>query len=167
MTTSRYAKAARGDTTEDNGAPPRERGWRTPCHAFGCPEIGTISGSNVGPADMTDWLCRHHFGRPAHDWPEITRARRLALDAAPPAREPLDTLQRLPNGQVDVAFYREQLRGLRVSIGTAAPSKDWARRMRDREAAGVSLTEAQRQAWRTALGVRGGAELESEDANTA
>lgn len=48
-----------------------------PCNAFGCPELGSISHSNAGPAPHDSWFCRHHFGAPADRWPEITRRLRV------------------------------------------------------------------------------------------
>lgn len=62
-------------------AHPTER----PCNAHGCPEIGSISHSNAGPAPEDSWLCRHHFGEPATRWGEITRALRMGERAG---REP-------------------------------------------------------------------------------
>ena len=51
------------------------------CAAFGCPELGTITSSNVGPAGECQWFCRFHFGETFDRWPEITRERRLFWDA--------------------------------------------------------------------------------------
>ena len=56
--------------------------FNRPCNAFGCPELGTISHSNAGPAPQDSWFCRFHFGRPASEWPEITRHLRVAAEGA-------------------------------------------------------------------------------------
>ena len=53
---------------------------KRPCNAFGCPELGSISHSNAGPAPPDSWFCRWHFGETADRWPEITRQRRLARE---------------------------------------------------------------------------------------
>lgn len=42
----------------------------TKCTAYGCPMPGTSSSGTNG--SKHDWLCRHHFGRNAMEWPHIT-----------------------------------------------------------------------------------------------
>lgn len=68
----------KAETLPAVAAHPSER----PCNAFGCPEIGSISHSNAGPAPADSWFCRWHFGTKASQWPEITRQRRLERESA-------------------------------------------------------------------------------------
>lgn len=144
---SKYEKAARRDIEREDEEKPARLGL---CRAFGCPERGTISHSNVGPAGDSDWYCRFHFGVESHLWPEITRERMKAKDRGVKT-EPLPELEvrRTSTGAIDIEHYRRALRSF-AGVG-AVPSKDWAWRLKQREEGGESISEVQRSAWRVAL----------------
>lgn len=46
------------------------------CAAFDCPRAGTISttAASSGRGTEPTWLCGEHYGRPASEWPSITRS---------------------------------------------------------------------------------------------
>lgn len=52
---------------ERPGPAPEPARRRTICAANGCPMAGSM---NFGEG----WVCAHHYGEPAHEWPAITEA---------------------------------------------------------------------------------------------
>lgn len=119
-----------------------------PCAAFGCPELGSISHSNAGPAPAESWFCRWHVGAAATEWPEITRRRRLARDSEPPAD--VDPKRQVTAAEAEK--IRAQVRGSIRRFGRGpADALAWARKLRSREAAGDHLSDPQRDGWRKAL----------------
>lgn len=155
---SKYEKAARRDIERDDAS--EEKATRGLCRAFGCPERGTISPSCVGPAGDTEWYCRHHFGEPAHLWPEITRERMKAKSKGSSEQPAALEAKRTATGAIDVEHYRAQLRSFR-GVG-APPSKDWAWRLKQLEDDGKPISEVQRSAWRAALRVSASSEVSLE-----
>lgn len=119
------------------------------CTVFGCPESGTISPSNVGPAAEAQWFCRFHFGETADRWPEITRQRRLFWDNHRPQKdEPVEVTPRY------IATVREELGRFAKSFGKPSDPKGWAKKLKVREEAGDYLGDAQQSAWRETLRFR-------------
>jgi hypothetical protein len=81
---------------------------------------------------------------PADFPPNVSQFKLLCANRPEPERK------QLPAPKADPARVRaaiERLYSLKQSIGTV----DWAHRMRDREKAGDSLTEAERAMWRAAV----------------
>lgn len=118
-----------------------------PCEAFGCPEIGAISPSNAGPADQAKWFCRHHFGETADTWPEITRRRRVARDAAeiPEDKPKVEVTPKY------IAGVRNELVKFARTFGAAPDKKGWAKKLKARQEAGEHLLPVQEACWRIAL----------------
>lgn len=54
------------------------------CLAYGCPLVGAISDSTRPPHR---YFCRHHFGTPSSEWPEITQRVREAGERAKTLQE--------------------------------------------------------------------------------
>lgn len=111
------------------------------CSAHGCPARWS--------SDFGRKLCTAHAWADPHHWPAVTqeqidaeteRAIRLQYPATKPPRPPMTREQRVA--------IADRLRG----ATNAAPSKDWAYALRDREHRGELVSTAQRDAWRRALG---------------
>ena len=116
------------------------------CSAFGCPELGSITASNVGDASDSNWFCRFHFNETADRWPEITRQRRLFWnDYREPEKPKVIVTPEY------ISRVKEELRQFAKSFGSPKDPKAWAKRLRAKEIAGEELSDAQRNAWRTAL----------------
>ena len=116
------------------------------CCAFGCPELGSISNSNAGPASECQWFCRFHFGETSDRWPEITRSRRLFHDNPPKAA--VAAVEVTPEF---IAQAQAELGRFTKSFGNIQDHKAWARKLKAREEAGEVLNDCQRDAWREAL----------------
>ena len=117
------------------------------CCVFGCPELGSISNSNAGPASECQWFCRFHFGETSDRWPDITRSRRLFHDNPPPKVEE-------PKVEVTpeyIAKVREELKHFAKTFGHIRDHKAWAKKLKAREEGGERLNDVQRSAWREAL----------------
>lgn len=117
------------------------------CCVFGCPELGSISPSNVGPASEAQWFCRFHFGESSDKWPEITRLRIRANDN-PPSVQVETKVDVTPEY---IAQVREELRRFAKSFGRITDHKAWAKRLKAREEAGELMSDVQRNGWREAL----------------
>ena len=114
------------------------------CAAAGCPNRWSVSlGNGRG-------TCSAHAWAPADHWPGITqreldreteRAYRVASDVPAFRGGPVPCPQRL----------RDRLRAAVRSLSEQKPGRDWAARLREREAKGDNLTEFQRDAWRAVL----------------
>lgn len=118
----------------------QEQGASLMCEAHGCPNRWSIDQGNGR-------LCSWHDRAPASQWPAVTqeqldaegdRARSRYLPAPPvPRVDKRDVLQKL-------AEFSQRMR-------TSVPSRQWAYDMRERERAGVRLTQAQREMMHGAL----------------
>ena len=80
------------------------------CSAFGCPELGTITSSNVGDASESSWFCRFHFNETPDRWPDITRQRRLFWNDY---REP-EVVKSILTAEEEKVRVRELLKSVRL-----------------------------------------------------
>lgn len=115
------------------------------CAASGCPNRWSVSlGNGRG-------TCGAHAWAPAEHWPGITQRevdreteRAYAVATQQPAAQHRNPGACPPH-------LRGRLEAAKRVLAQSQPSRDWAHRLRDREARGDNLTEAQRDAWRKVL----------------
>lgn len=110
------------------------------CQAHGCPNRWSRSDT------MT---CRWHSAADPHDWPRVTQeALDYLADLARSAKTKAPVQPLTPDEKREIAL---SLRSLKVT-GQPLDGRAWARKVRARERAGDrTLTQFQRDAWRTAL----------------
>lgn len=137
-----YAKAkAKHDSTSgggggDDGSVPQA----LMCAANGCPNRWTTSIGHV---------CRWHADAPKERWPEVTQQQQWnETERAQARNEPAHEPYVAP---LSFAAKKAVLLRLREVFSTGGNSRDWAQRLRDREARGERLTAPQREGWHAAL----------------
>ncbi len=115
------------------------------CKAKGCPHRWSV---NAGSGK----LCSAHAWSDPQDWPRITREQSdaetdRAMYGSPARHKPPAAPLTLEQKRAIGAKLRQAMRN--------PGGRDWAYRLRDREARGEKLNQAQRTMWREALGIRG------------
>ena len=119
------------------------------CSARGCPNQWSLK---------SDRLCYAHRDAERHTWPAVTdEQRRIIEDIAYANANPPP-----PVAKVSTAEKREILARLRRVFDRVHDPLGWAKALREREKAGDSLTRAQREMWRAAMG-EGDANIPADD----
>ena len=119
------------------------------CSARGCSNQWSLK---------SDRLCYAHRDAERHNWPAVTdEQRRIIEDIAYANANPPP-----PVAKVSIAEKREILDRLRKLFDRVQDPLGWAKTLRDREKAGDSLTRAQREMWRAAMG-EGDANIPADD----
>jgi hypothetical protein len=109
------------------------------CCANGCPNRWSVDAGNGRSCSAHAWAGQHL-------WPRITQEQldaetsRALRNAAPPAPIP-----------VDMRRVRDALRRYQAAVSRPGMSRQWAHRLKDREARGDALTPTQREMWRAAI----------------
>lgn len=110
------------------------------CSVQGCP--------NRWSSDFGRRLCSAHAAADPADWPAVARHQADAQTDRAYRRQSLRPPSPAP---LSVEDKRAALQRLRSLFLQPVDARAWARRLRDREAAGEALSQVQRQAWRYAL----------------
>lgn len=109
------------------------------CQAHGCP--------NAWCVDMGSKLCSAHAWSDPRSWPEITDRLQVAKLTKKPQKI-VDAMPRWSMSQIRMA-----LEALKTVFKARSDPRQWARTLRDREAAGEPLSKLQRSMWRSVIKV--------------